>query len=323
VIQFLRFLLPHHRVTTRPLSRMARHPMFERFSPYAGKVPEGSQTDYVGTSTRCEFVADTAPSPSEVQVCHPPIDEEYFEWIDILESVSLARDRYTMLELGAGYGRWAVRAASAVRQLGIPECHLVAVEAEPVHYTWLKQHFCDNGLDPAQHTLVHGAVCDQPGKTLFYFRMPGKQDQADEWYGQFITRSNDKPRTKAQEPYAGFPVFVHKSGWKSIEVPAITLSGLLRDLDRVDLIDMDVQEEELKIVRSAIDELDRKVCRLHIGTHRRRLERGLRRTLRSHGWICHFDYPCGSTTETEFGPVHFGDGVQSWINPRFQNEVPK
>ena len=94
---------------------------------------------------------------------NPPVDEEYFEWIDILESVSLARDSYTMMELGAGYGRWAVRAASALRQRGIRQCHLVAVEAEPVHFGWLQQHFADNGLDPAQHTLVHGAVCDQPG----------------------------------------------------------------------------------------------------------------------------------------------------------------
>ena len=166
-------------------------------------------------------------------------------------------------------------------------------------------------------------MCDQPGKTLFYFRMPGKQDQADEWYGQFITRSNDKTRTKAHESYAGFPVFEHKSGWRSIEIPAVTLTALLRDLDRVDLIDMDVQEEELKIVRSAIDELDRRVCRLHIGTHGRKLEQGLKETLGSHGWICHFDYACGSTTETAFGPVTFGDGVQSWTNPRFQNEVPR
>lgn len=302
---------------------MTNHPVFEKFSPYSGKVPEGCQTDYMGTRTRCEFVADAAPSPSEVQMGCPPVDEEYFEWIDILESVVRARDRYTMLELGAGYGRWAVRAASALRQRGIHECRLVAVEAEPVHFTWLKQHFCDNGLDPAQHTLVHGAVSDHPGKTLFYFQMPGRQDRADQWYGQFITRSNEKLRTQAQEFYAGLPVIEHKSGWKSIEVPAVTLAGLLQDLDRVDLIDMDVQGEELKLVQSSLDELDRKVCRLHIGTHAHHLEKSLRKTLGRRGWICHFDYPCQSKTETAFGPVSFDDGVQSWINPRFQNEVPR
>lgn len=113
---------------------MTDHPVFEKFSPYSGPVPENCQTDYMGTRTRCEFVANTAPSPSEVQMGNPPVDEEYFEWIDILESVSLARDSYTMMELGAGYGRWAVRAASALRQRGIRQCHMVAVEAEPVPF---------------------------------------------------------------------------------------------------------------------------------------------------------------------------------------------
>jgi FkbM family methyltransferase len=298
---------------------MTNHPIFEKFSPYSGPVPEGCQIDYIGTNTRCEFVATTTPSPSEVQMACPPVDEEYFEWVDILESVSRAHDRYTMLELGAGYGRWAVRAATALRQRGIQKCHLVAVEGEPLHFKWLQQHFRQNGLQPAEHTLVQAVVSDQPGTTLFYIGMPnGGEDRADQWYGQAIAGSYEKPRNKAQELYEGLPVVELKSGWKSIEVQAVTLGNLLRNLDRVDLIDMDVQGEELKIVRSAIDELDRKVCRLHIGTHNPEVEKGLKETLRSHGWNCHFDYPCNSTTETRFGPVSFGDGVQSWTNPRMQ-----
>jgi len=303
---------------------MTNHPVFEEFSPYSGPVPEGCQTDYIGMNTRCEFVATTTPSPSEVQMVCPSIDEEYFEWIDVLESVSLARDRYTMLELGAGYGRWAVRAALALRQRGIQHCHLVAVEGEPVHFKWLRQHLCDNGLNPAEHTLIQGAVTDQPGKTLFYIGMPqGGHDRADQWYGQAIARSYEKLRTKwlwtkAQNFYEGFRVLKFKSGWKSIEVRAVTLESLLHDLDRVDLIDMDVQGQELKIVRSAIDEVDRKVCRLHIATHTPEIEKGLKDTLGSRGWICHFDFPCLSTNATAFGPVSFEDGVQSWTNPRMQ-----
>lgn len=298
---------------------MTNHPVFDKFSAYSGPVPEGCQTDYIGTRIRCEFVATTTPSPSVVQMACPPVDEEYFEWIDILESVSRARDRYSMLELGAGYGRWAVRAAAALRQRGIQKCHLVAVEGEPLHFKWLQQHFRENGLDPVEHTLVQAVVSDRPGSTLFYIGMPkGGADRADQWYGQAIAGSYEKPRSKAQQLYAGIPVIELKSGWKSIEVQAVTLESLLRDLDRVDLIDMDVQGEELKIVQSAIDELDRKVCRLHIGTHARELEKGLKETLGSHGWICHFDYPCASTTETRFGSVSFVDGVQSWTNPRMQ-----
>jgi|SRR5579872_5408021 len=298
---------------------MTNHPIFEKFSAYSGPVPEGCQTDFIGARLRCEFVSTTTPSPSEVQMGPPPLDEEYFEWIDILESVWRARDRYTMLELGAGYGRWVVRAALASRQRGIQKCHLVAVEGEPLHFKWLQQHFRGNGLNPAEHSLVQAVVSDQPGTTLFYVGMPkGGEDRADQWYGQAIAGSYERPRNKTQELYEGIPVIELKSGWKSIEVQAVTLASLLHDLDRVDLIDMDVQGEELKIVRSAIDELDRKVCRLHIGTHNHEVEKGLKETLGRHGWNCHFDYPCESTTETPFGPVRFGDGVQSWTNPRMQ-----
>jgi FkbM family methyltransferase len=294
-----------------------QHPIFEQFSAYAGPVPEGCQTDYLGTNTRCEFVANTAPSPSEVQMGYPPIDEEYFEWVDILESVSRARDRYTMLELGAGYGRWAVRAATAARQRGIQHCHLVAVEAEPLHFKWLKQHLAINGLNSAEHTLVQAVVSEQPGKTLFYVGMPQTgQDRADQWYGQAIAGSYEKPRQQTEELYEGLPIIELKSGWKAIEVPAVTLASLLQKLDRVDLIDIDIQGAELTVIRSAIDEIDRKVCRLHIGTHAHDLEQGLKETLGSHGWLCHVDYPCQSTTETAFGTVRFGDGVQSWTNPR-------
>jgi FkbM family methyltransferase len=166
---------------------------------------------------------------------------------------------------------------------------------------------------------LQAVVSDQPGKALFYVGMPkGGEDRADQWYGQAIAGSYEKPRNKTQELYEGLPVIELKSGWKSIEVQAVTLGGLLRDLDRVDLIDMDVQGAELKVVRAAIDALDQKVCRLHIGTHAHDLEKGLKETLGSHGWICHFDFPCLSKTETAFGLVSFDDGVQSWTNPRFQ-----
>lgn len=304
---------------TQKLTPMAGHPIFEKFSAYSGPVPEGCQTDYLGTRMRCEFVAHAAPSPSQVHMDCPPVDEEYFEWIDILESVSRARDSYTMMELGAGYGRWAVRAAAAARQRGIQKCHLIAVEGEPLHFKWLQQHIRDNGLDPAEHTLVPAAVSDRTGTALFCVGRPKEgEDRADQFYGQWIPESRDKPRNRGRKLYEGVPVIELKSGWESIEVPAVTLTSLLRDLDRVDLIDMDVQGEELKIVRSAIDDLDRKVCRLHIGTHAPHLEKGLRVALGSHGWICHFDYPSRTPVETEYGPVNFGDGVQSWTNPRFK-----
>lgn len=69
---------------------------------------------------------------------YPPFDEEYFEWIDLLEAVAAAKDRFTMLELGAGFGRWTARAAAAAKQRDL-SYSLIAVEAEPTHFDWMRE----------------------------------------------------------------------------------------------------------------------------------------------------------------------------------------
>lgn len=105
-----------------------------------------------------------------------------------------------------------------------------------------------------------------------------------------------------------------KSGWKAVKSHSYLLTDILPETDRIDLIDMDVQGEELKVVSSAIDALDRRVVRLHIGTHSHEIEAGLRELLSRHGWECKTDYPCAQTNQTPWGPVQFVDGVQSWLN---------
>ncbi len=91
----------------------------------------------------------------------PSVDEEYFEWIDLLESVLAAERSYTMIELGAGYGRWVIRAALALKQFnGQLPYRLIAVEAEPTVFQWLRQHFRDNEIDASKHLVIHGAVSE-------------------------------------------------------------------------------------------------------------------------------------------------------------------
>jgi hypothetical protein len=176
------------------------HPVFAKFHGFSGQVPEGFQVDFSGALMRCEFVAG---SPCGAQVGSPPVDEEYFEWIDVLESVQSAHDRYIMFELGAGYGRWAVRAACMLRQRGPIPFHLVAVEAEPKHFQWLRANLADNLIQPEECTLVQGVVTDRPGKKLFYIGMPeGGDDTADRWYGQAMTKSYETSE-KTEGVYEG------------------------------------------------------------------------------------------------------------------------
>jgi hypothetical protein len=69
-----------------------------------------------------------------VETDYPPFDEEYFEWIDLLEAITSAKGQFTMLELGGGWGRWTANAATALRHLGGLPHTLVVVEAESTHF---------------------------------------------------------------------------------------------------------------------------------------------------------------------------------------------
>ena len=271
--------------------------------------------DFLGIKTRSEFLGPPVERPVH-ELCPPP-NEEYFEWINLLESVAAAGDKYTMMELGAGYGRWAVRAARLVRLYRQIPFHLVAVEAEPRHFKWLEQHMRDNEIDPCEQRLLQAAVSDKRGEMLFYIARPeGGDNEAAEWYGQALTKSYEVVGKAGQTSYEGHEVLELKSGWQTIRTECVLLKDIMPDVDRIDFIDMDLQAEELKVVASAIDVLDSKAVRLHIGTHERAIEDGLKELLTAHRWECTMDYKCLETNVTPWGPVNFIDGAQSWVNPR-------
>ena len=286
------------------------HPIFEKFevltsseiSPefhygFLGEVRQKSFDDGMATALGLPTVTY---SPGEIRSGdYPGLDEEYVEWIDVLETAVAATQSFTMIELGAGYGRWLVRAALAVKRYhrDLP-IKLIGVEAEPSHFQWLKHHLRDNGIDPDEHELIEAAVDEQDGEVLFYVGKP------DEWYGQAIATHANAASESIQK------------------VRAVRLSGILSSLDSVDLIDLDVQGAEFVVLRSAMDALNEKVERVHIGTHGHDIELQLRTLFRQNGWYKLNDYACQSTEATPWGDVVFGDGVQTWINPRLSPVQP-
>src|SRR5260370_14578052 len=149
----------------------------------------------------------------------------------------------------------------------------------------MREHFRHNGLKPRHHTLLHGAVTNKPGKVEFYIGGPagGPQDLApDAWYGQCLSKDYEVAEAKAAGKYNGFKVLRYKSGWRSIRIPGVGLGSILKKLDRVDLIDLDIEGEELPSLTSVAAELDVKVKRLLIGTHGKEIEAGLRERILAH-----------------------------------------
>jgi FkbM family methyltransferase len=268
------------------------HKVFLHFGCWEGIVQPGYQADFVGAFTRASFYKGSpcCKEPAYISTDYPEFNEEYFPWIDVLESVVTAKEKFVMMELGAGYGKWLARAAKALQQIsGIP-CLLIGVEAEPEHYQWMKMHLSDNGIDPKDHILIEAAVSDQNGHVMF------ETGRADEHYGQQIITQGTSPSLSIKE------------------VPAVSLNTLLHSLNKVDLIDLDVQGAELRILTAAAEELNRKVKRIHIGTHHPSIEDGLRFLLSNMGWKCLNDYFCKQECSTPYGIIKFDDGVQTWIN---------
>ena len=307
-------------VSTAETQGGRHHPAFARFPIFNGEVPGGFQLeDFLGSISRLEFRGVTPRAePTFVQSQYPPFGDDYFEWIAILESVIAARSSYTMFELGAGFGRWAVTAAMAAKRFNpnMP-VQITAVEAEPVHFAWMRTHFADNGFNPDQHRLIHAAINDSPGAADFYIEFREYEDPRL-WYGQSLAPDHDPVEEIENDSYLGHKVRRHKTGAKSISIPTIRLAELLDPVDKVDLIDLDIQGEEGNAIRSSIEVLNRKVKRLHIGTHSPVIEAELRELLSAHRWICKMDFAGSTTHATEFGTIAFGDGTQSWVNPRFQ-----
>jgi FkbM family methyltransferase len=274
--------------------------VFERFPPWRGIPRPGCQANWLGVQTAVTlFPGLDAPPSVETQTSRPPVDEEYVEWIDLLEAVLAARGRFVMLELGAGWGRWIANAAAACRHVGV-EYQFVGVEAEPTHFAWMRDHLAANGVDLANVSLVEAAVADRDGVVRF------RTGAAATCYGQRILRS----RREAWNWRLVWRGRVRK-------VRALSLVSLLRDIDavEVDLIDLDVQSAEADVLEPAAYLLDRRVRRVHVATHPDGGEERVRRLFERLGWSCRFDYPWGQTSDTPWGSIHFQDGVQSWLNP--------
>jgi FkbM family methyltransferase len=294
------------------------HPVFADFPPVEVPTTDAFiQESFLGTVRRkaiCELPYEGETRDGEVAK-HPSFDEEYYEWIDLLETVRSARDSYTFVELGAGFGRWSVRAALAAQRRGL-HVRVVAAEPEHSHFTWMEEHFRVNGLDPADHVLIEAAVSGVDGIVAFTVAA-GDQELSDlgpsRWYGQSIERRHRFKHLLRRG--LGHLEPSRKVKWVLEDVPAVSLPTVLDECGVVDLVDLDVQGAELTILAAHIGRATEQIKRIHVGTHSRAIETGLRQLMPTSGWVCVADWPGETTNVTPFGTSEFGDGVQSWVNP--------
>ncbi len=234
--------------------------------------------------------------------------EDYFEWVDLLTAIDRAVGSFSMIELGAGYGRWIANAAAALRRhQGAPlSAHLVGVEASQARFDLMATNCALNEIPDMGVERIR-AACTPDGRPVFM----GVNDD----YGSAVVTDE-----KVLALFDGAPtdqIMVEDEVGKKFQiekVPGLRLTELIRG--PVDFIDFDIQGAEVDVVPSAIETLNAFVKLAHVGTHSFAADARVAATFHLHGWRPLHMFPSGSLNQTPYGAFQFIDGIQSWENPR-------
>jgi len=266
------------------------HPVFDRFQRTAPYDEYGLHYNFVGASVRLglerplfEGVVSSGRC-TKYDVTDPTYphrwSEDYFEWVDLLTAVDRARGRFTMIDVGAGYGRWTSNALAAIRRhkVGCLGHHIIAIEPEPMRYAALVDGVAG---DPDVTTLNVGVTAED---------------------GDFGIPSNDD---------YGAGVGIAREGL--VAIGTVRLQDLIRE--PIDFLDMDIQGHEVGVIPGAIAAIDQYVKLAHIATHGKATGDCLARLFDGLGWKPRYQFEPGAEIDTPLGPVGFIDGIQSWENP--------
>lgn len=282
--------------------------LLRRYAAEAG-VREGVPgfiVDFLGTRTRISYIRGIEALDGNVRGLPVPDDgwhAETIEWVGLLKSVDQAQGSFTAMELGAGWGPWAVAGARAAHLRGIARVRLCAVEADPGHYAFLLSHFRDNGIDPAQHALVAAAV----GVTAGTARWPKIADSSTDW-GSRPQRADD----------SGNSDHVGRSFEEWLDVQVVAFGSLLDRQPVWDLVHIDVQGWEAELCAAEGDRLDARVKWLVVGTHDSKLHGDLIDQMFRRGWCLENEKPPRFTWRQgapSLVAMTTHDGTQVWRNP--------
>ena len=312
-------------------SLLMQHPIFDRFHWAPPRTDGAFQVNAIGARARMRF--DRGLTPGAPRTCDarcpraPALDEEYFEWIDMLSAVDgylsqpSPQKPFVFVELGAGYGRWTVNALCALRQRSPAAPYFaIGVEADSVHFKWMGRNFRDNGIDLSRTKLINAPVSGSGKPVYFHTGDP------ESWYGQAIVNQDyvralrcDLAAQRTNNAYVGKPGLLARLGLSRkryiAEVTSVTMAEILANVSGpIDIVDMDIQGAESEVIESGADLLTSAVRRLHVGTHAVEIEQRLREILTPRSWVLQHDYSCLGLRATPYGDVSFVDGVQSWLN---------
>lgn len=241
--------------------------------------------------TACRGLVEEIPIPMNWHA-------DMAEWGAALRAVDLARNTFTMVELGCGWGCWMNNTGVAARRSGL-DVHLVGVEGDEGHIAFAREATAANGFQPDQIDLHHGIAAASAGTALF----PRQVKSGVSWGSQPIFHATDEQKNAAME-----------SGSHDV-LAMIPLSDIVDKYPRIDLLHIDIQGGEADLVADALPTLNEKAAYQVIGTHSRQIEGRLFDILLDAGWQLEVERPA-LLTLGQAGVAVGIDGVQGWRNPR-------
>ncbi|EWY40499.1 FkbM family methyltransferase [Skermanella stibiiresistens SB22] len=283
----------HYHSSFDPLAIMRRHAV-------SGLPPrDGHLTNFLGVVIHGKFLPGILGDRTG-QVEDIPIPANWHadiaEWGAALRAVELARESFTMAELGCGWGCWMNNTGVASRRLGLKP-HLIGVEGDEGHIAFAREACASNGFAEDEVTLFRGIAAASAGTALF----PRQSASGIDWGLEPIFNATEEERDRALR------VGSHD------ELPMIPLDEVIGDRDRLDLLHVDIQGGEADLEDSCIDILSRRVSYMVIGTHSRQIEGRLIDSLLNAGWILEMERPA-IIRLTEGTLLTLVDGVQGWRN---------
>lgn len=201
-------------------------------------------------------------------------DAEYTSLLTAIEGAS-NRERFTAVELGAGWGPWISAVGVVCKRLGFKEINLVGVEAHDAKFEMMREHMDRNGLlgvDGVNTKLMLGAAWKE--NTELHFPKIGVEDHGG--------AATDAP---GETDYRG-------NAAEHVAVKAYSVPTICEGLDRVDYMHWDIQGAELATARASIDFLEKNVRYLFIGTHSRVIEGHLLELFYGRKWEVLQQSPC-------------------------------
>ncbi|CAD7955089.1 unnamed protein product [Amoebophrya sp. A120] len=277
---------------------------------------------------------------------HPQIviDEEYFQVRTVLRALQDWLDSgewrlrpFAYLEWGALQGPWSVRVAKWIDYFVRREREREDVDQEGRQDQEPRDSRA-GGVAPCRLLLVeptgHGVASSLENLALNDVRC----ESALVWQGYISAGSSGtgSERTEDEKEKASAvtnsteaaPTAPPQRGWESWreahEVPDDVV--MMRDVEVIDLVDMDIQGQELYVIPRFLDEFADRVRRIHVGTHEKFVHKRLRAAFESHkymartysqSWVFEQDYLGMSARGIEhYGNVLFRDGVMTLRNPR-------